>query len=173
LDGIVTKVAAKVGEIVSAGVVQISVLSSAKFEIEVNVPEADIAKIKIGDRASVTLDAYGSDVFFDTQVVKIDPAETIVEGVATYKITLQFTHEDELVKSGMTANIDILTAKREQALIVPQRLVMIKNGKKSVLILVGQTVQEVIIETGLRGSDGNTEILAGLKEGDLVVANLK
>ena len=52
------------------------------------MPEADIAKVAIGDLASSTLDAYGSYVDFPAQVTMIDPAETVIEGVPTYKVTL-------------------------------------------------------------------------------------
>src|SRR3989338_6343455 len=50
--------------------------------------EADIAKLHVGDEASVTLDAYSSDTVFKAKIVKIDPAEVIVEGVPTYKTIL-------------------------------------------------------------------------------------
>ncbi len=172
-SGVVTRQDAKVGEIATANAPEISVLSEVNFQIEANVPEADIAKIKIGDSAQVTLDAYGNDVVFDAQVVAIDPAETIIEGVATYKTTLQFTKEDERIKSGMTANVEILTAQKENVLVVPQRAIIGKNNEKSVKILEGKNVKEVSVKIGLKGSDGNIEILAGLKEGDKVIISTK
>lgn len=173
LNGIVTKQDAKVGEIVAANTPEISVLSEAKFEIEANIPEADIAKIKTSDSARVTLDAFGNDVVFDAQVVAIDPAETIIEGVATYKTTLQFVQEDQRIKSGMTANVDILTAQKENVLVVPQRAIIGKNNEKSVKILEGKNVKEVSVKIGLKGSDGNVEILEGLNEGDKVIISIK
>jgi len=170
IHGVITKNEAKVGEIVSANLIVVSLISEAKFEIEANVPEADIAKIKIGNSAKVTLDAYGSDVIFEAKVVKIDPAETIIEGVPTYKTTLQFIKNDERIKSGMTANTDILTAIRENVLIIPQRAVISKDNDKIVRVLGGDNaIKEVKVSTGLRGSDGNIEITAGLNENDKVV----
>lgn len=169
IEGVVTKKEVKVGEIVSANVVVAAVISTAKFEMETNVPEADIAKIKVGDSASVTLDAYGNDAVFDSRVVKIDPAETIIEGVPTYKTTLQFVKEDGRIRSGMTANIDILTAKKEGVIVLPQRAVVVRNGDKIVKILKGESVHETKVEVGLKGSDGNVEIVRGVTEGDAVV----
>lgn len=169
INGIVTTQDAKVGEIISANTVIVSLISEAKFEIEANVPEADIAKVKIGNTAKVTLDAYGRDVVFETKVVAVDPAETIVDGVATYKVTFQFTKEDERVRSGMTANIDIASDSRENVIAVPQRAIIEKNGDKFVRILNGEDFREVKVETGLRGSDGNIEITEGVNEGDKVV----
>lgn len=176
INGIVTKQDAKAGEIVSAGAVVVSVISESQFEIEANVPEADIAKIKTENGARTTLDAYGNDVIFEAKVTKIDPAETIIEGVATYKITLQFIKKDERLKSGMTANIDILTDKRENVIFIPQRAVVSKGEDKIVSILLNEKtgeMAEVKVKTGLRGSDGNIEIIEGIKEGDKVITSSK
>lgn len=173
INGIITKQDAKIGEIVSMNTVLISLISEAKFQIETNIPEADIAKIKIGDPAKITLDAYGNDVIFEAKVISIDPAETVIEGVSTYKTTLEFTKEDDHIKSGMTANIDILTAKKENAIAIPQRAVINKNGQKFILIDAGNNqTEERKIETGLRGSDGNIEIISGLTPGEKVIISV-
>ncbi len=170
-NGIVTKQNAKLGEIITANNPEISVLSEAKFEIEANVPEADIAKIKLDNSANVTLDAYGNSVIFEAKIVQIEPAETMVEGVATYKTTLQFNKDDERIKSGMTANIDILAARKNDVLLIPQRAVRQKNNHQYVLLKTSQddAVEERAITAGLKGSDGNIEIISGLNEGDEVV----
>ena len=170
INGVVTKQDAKVGEIATASNAIVSVISEANFEIEANIPEADIAKVKIGDLAKVTLDAYGNDVVFEVRVSNIEPAETLIEGVPTYKTTLQFSSRDERVKSGMTANVDIMTAKAENVIFVPQRAVIVKNGDKIVQILdKNGAIKEIKVETGLRGSDGNMEIVSGLNEGDRII----
>ena len=170
INGIVTKQDAKNGEIVAADSPVVSIISESQFEIEANVPEADIAKVKVGDSAKITLDAYGGDTFFDVNVAKIDPGETIIEGVATYKTTFQFTKEDHRIKSGMTANIDILTDKRENVINIPQRAVVSQNKDKIVKILdENGNSKEVKVKVGLRGSDGNIEILEGVGEGDKIV----
>jgi len=169
ITGIVIKQDAKVGEIVAANATLVSLISEAKFEIEANVPEADIAKVSVGNTSLVTLDAYGRDVVFEAKVVAVDPAETIVDGVATYKATFQFAKNDERVKSGMTANIDVKSANRENVIAVPQRAIIRKNGDQFVRILNGEDFEEVKVETGLRGSDGNIEIISGVSEGDKVI----
>ncbi len=170
INGTVTVQDAKVGQIVSANGILTSVISDAKFQIEAQVPEADIAKIKIGDTSKSTLDAYTSDVVFEARVVKIDPAATVVDGVPTYRVTFQFQEQDERVKSGMTANIDISTNERQNAIAIPQRAVIAKGGRTYVEIRGADgAIREVDVETGLRGSDGTVEIVRGLSEGDAVV----
>ncbi len=173
INGVITNIGVKLGEIVPAGISAVSVISYGDYEVEAFVPEADIAKIKIGDTATTTLDAYGSNVFFDTAVIKIDPAATVIDGVPTYKVTLKFTDQDDRIKSGMTANLDVLSNRKDNVLILPSRLIISKDDGKYVSVLDTNDQSELIdkkIVTGLRGSDGNTEIISGLNEGDKVVA---
>ena len=176
INGMVTKQDAKVGEIAAANTVLVSVLSSI-YEIEAYVPEVDISKVKIGDASRITLDAYGRDVAFKAKVTAIDPAETVIEGVATYKTTLQFVSNDKPVKSGMTANLDILATEKDNTLIIPQRAVTSRNGDKFVNLYDSSAkddnIKEVKIITGIRGSDGNIEVLDGLKEGDKLVISIE
>lgn len=170
ISGVVTRQDAKIGEIASAGVSIISIISDKQFEIESNIPEADIVKIKIGNEVKLTLDAYGDDLVFAARVISINPAETFVEGVPTYKTTLQFIEEDGRIKSGMTANMDILTEKREQVITAPQRAVFTKEGKKFVRILDNSgSILEREVKTGIRGSNGNMEIIDGLTEGERII----
>lgn len=170
IAGVITKQDAKVGEIVGANTKIVSIISATEFDIEANVPEADIAKLRVGDPARITLDAYGDDVVFDAKVVAIDPAETTIEGVATYKTTLKFSHGDTRIKAGMTADIDILTAQRENVIFVPQRAVITRDGEKFVRIEIGEVEpEERKVETGLRGSYGDIEIISGIEEGEKVI----
>ncbi|MDP2668942.1 MAG: efflux RND transporter periplasmic adaptor subunit [bacterium] len=170
ISGVVSKENAKVGEIVQGNTIIVSVISNLHFQIEADVPEADIAKIKIGNLAKVTLDAYGGGVLFEAKIVSVDPAERIIDGVATYKVTFQFSKEDARIKSGMTANIDIAAAKKDGVLTVPARTIFTKNAKKYVTIYLGENnTEEREVETGLTGSDGNVEITSGLTEGEKIL----
>jgi HlyD family secretion protein len=172
-NGIVVRQDAKIGEISAANTPLVSVMSSAKFQTEAFIPEVDIPKVKIGNDSEITLDAYGNDTIFQAKVIKIDPAETLIEGVATYKATLQFIAENDLIKSGMTANIDILTAKKENAIFIPQRSIK-TNGEKTVIVLNEDgSTKNAIVETGLKGSDGNVEIINGINEGDAIITSSK
>ncbi len=169
IAGTVTKQDAKVGQIVAANSTVTTVLSQNRLKVEAYLPEADMAKVKNGDPAKITLDAYGDEVVFEGKVAAIDPAETVIEGVSTYKTTIYFLSEDERIRPGMTANTDILTAKRDGALYVPQRSVAARDGAKYVKIYRDGATEERRVETGLRGSDGNVEIISGLEEGEKIL----
>ncbi len=133
------------------------------------MPEIDVAQVKVGMEADVTLDAYGKDVIFPMIVTSINPAESIVEGVAVYKVVLQFVKADDRVKSGLTADIIIKVDHHDDVLAVPQRAVITKNGARYVKVLSVESTVDKPVGTGLRGSDGNIEIISGLTEGDQVL----
>jgi len=176
INGVVTEVSAKVGEIAPMNTTIVKIMSAAKFEIEANVPEADIAKIKLNDTAELDLDAYGSDEIFNATVTKIDPAEKILDGVPTYKVTLQFDQEDVRIKSGMTANMDISTARAENVLYIPKRAVISENGKKfvqQIKNLKNGEFDKIEVETGISGSNGEIEIKNGLNENQEIVVYIE
>lgn len=172
VNGIVSKIDADAGEIVQSSVAIAGIISNSQFKIEADVPEADIAKIKAGNEARVTLDAYGSGVIFEAKVVSIEPAERIIDGVATYKTTFQFSKEDPRIRSGMTANIEVISAKKNNVIAVPARAVYTKDGKKYANIYIDEKrSEERLLEIGIQGSDGNVEVLSGLNEGEKVLTN--
>lgn len=172
-SGTITKIPFSKGEIVQPNAVAISLIGEGNYQVEAYITESDIAKVKLGDQARVTLDAYGQDVVFSAKVIHIDLSETKVEGVPTYKTTLEFTSSDERILPGLTANIDIMTDQRAQVLTLPTRNIITEDGKKYVNVVDEQNPKQfkkIEIKTGLRGSDGKTEILEGLAEGQVVSA---
>lgn len=172
ITGVVSKQDAKIGEIVGGSSPLVSVISDKKFQIEANIPEADIAKVTIGNDARITLDAYGSDVPFSARLISVNPGETVIEGVTTYKAVFEFSSDDSRIKSGMTANLDVVTDKKEGVIAIPQRAVGTENGKKVVRVLDAEkTVKTREVKTGIRGIGGLVEIIEGLSEGETVVTS--
>lgn len=168
-DGIITKMDLKIGEISSPNSSEIAIMSPGIFEIESYIPEINIARVKINDPAIVTLDAYGSTVNFSATVTAIDPAETLKDGVSTYKTRLRFTDNDPRIKSGMTANIRIIAEKKADAITIPQSIISERDGRKFVQVIFGGAISDVEVTTGSATALGQTEIISGLNEGDEVV----
>ena len=170
IDGIVTQEDPNAGEYIAPGQSGFAVQNSG-FKVEAYVAEADIAKVAVGDLASSTLDAYGAYVDFPERVTAIDPAETVLEGVPTYKVTLEFVSPDSRIKSGMTSNLEILTHEADNVLEIPYRALLITSTSTDVRLVSanGQTYSSVPVTTGLKGSDGTIQILSGLNKGDKVV----
>ena len=168
-DGVVTAIDANLGGTASVSEPAVSVIGDGGLEIESYVPEINISYLEPGDAAVITLDAYGESVPFPATVAAIDPAETVRDGVSTYRVRLQFVEEDERVKSGMTANIVITTDERESVISVPQGIVKNKNGKHTVKVQVNGKNEERVVMTGLISSLGEIEITSGLEVGETVV----
>lgn len=168
-SGVVTVVDAKAGKIVSSNSPEISMISAGTFQIESFVPEINISYLQVGDKATITLDAYGEEVPFLARVVSLDPADTVRDGVSTYRALLQFEAQDDRVKPGMTANIVITTEEKVNVIAVPQGIVIERDGRKHVPVKEGDKTVEKVVTTGAVSSLGNIEILSGLREGETVV----
>lgn len=184
IDGIITKINYEIGEDVSLSQPFISMLGNNNLYVEILVSEADISKVKNGQSAAITFDAFSSDMNFKGEIYFIEPAETIVQGVVYYKVKVMLADMDDVekkyglgvpVKSGMTANVVITTAEKSDILIIPARAVVEKSGGlKIVRVLVENKVTEVPVQIGLRGDEGLVEVSAdGLKAGDSVVTAIK
>lgn len=169
IDGIVTQADVKVGEIAPLSLPVISLMTNAKFQIESYVPESDIGKININQTAQVTFNAYDNSFVQSAKVISIDPAEVLLNNAPNYKVTLEFTKEDSLIKDGLTVSLKIVTAQRKEAIVVPELLVLTKDNKQIVLVDAGHDqVSEREVKTS-SNQNGLIEIISGLDEGERIV----
>ncbi len=169
--GTITRMDAKIGQVISPTDPQISMIGDGLFQIECYIPEVEIAGLSVGDNATTTLDAYGLDAPFAARVVAIDPGETVVSGVSTYKTTLQFLRPDPRIRSGMTASVVITAHEILGAFVLPQGAVFQKDGHATVQVLRRKVVANVVVQTGAASSVGNVQIVSGLHDGDMVILN--
>lgn len=170
-DGLITNTEKEVGEIASTNEPLITMISTGTFLIESYVPEINIPLIKLHDKALVTLDAYGENETFNAEVVSIDQAETVRDGVANYKIQLQFVEKDDRLKSGMTANVLIVIFSKPDVITVPGGVVFGKDGKKFVQVKNGKEINDREVVLGDISSLGQVEVVSGLEVGEMVVLN--
>ncbi len=169
-SGVITKMDAKTGEIVSPSTSQISLISEGAFQIETYIPEVSIAGLSTGNTATVTLDAYGAEKEFTATVVSVDPAETLHEGVSTYKTVLQFVGRNEGIRSGMTANVLITTRRVPNALVVPSGAIFERDGRSYVHVRTKDGEEERMVVLGSGATlIGNVEVVSGLEAGDVVI----
>jgi macrolide-specific efflux system membrane fusion protein len=169
LSGSISKLDARVGEVVTLGQTIARVIKPGAYVLESRVPESDIAKVTLGMKAHITFDSLSSDDVFEGEVFRIDPAATVVQDVVSYKVQFRLMRSDERLKEGMTGNIDIETANRSNVLWVPFRALTTENSKTFAEVKQGdQTFLKVEVTTGLEGDDGTIEVKTGLKEGDEV-----
>jgi len=173
IDGIITKINKKKGELALSSDVMIEMLSP-HFEIEVDIPETDIIKLAVGDEVDITLDAFGDDEKFPGRVIAIDSASTEIQDVVYYQVKVALEDGKDQVRSGMTANVLVATEKKDDALYVPFRAVLSRNGsgQRYVRIVENGELKEIDVNIGLKGDGGLIEILSGVEEGQEVVLKI-
>lgn len=169
LDGIVTEIIPEIGELVAANQASVRMIATNGFTVEALVPEADIAKVEPGQSITITLDAHGDNETFDGSVVAENADQTVVQEAIYYKIYVDIDPRDLDLKSGMTANLTILTGERKDVLVVPSRSLRLTDSQVSVRVLEGREAHVRDIQIGLRGDEGRVEVVSGLTEGESVV----
>lgn len=176
-SGVVAHVDLQVGEAAVSGgstgnVSGITLISETDYEVVLKAPEIDVAKLAVGQQATLALDAYGKDVLFPGTIISINPAETIVDGVPVYETHVVFDAPDERIRSGMTATATIITQTRKDVLSIPSHMINMRDGVSFVDVVNDENKAEKrVITTGLRGSDSSVEIMSGLTEGERVQAS--
>jgi len=174
-DGVVVKKDIRQGEVVSANVPVISIMSEQEeLEIRAYIPEVDISKIQIGNDTLIILDAFPRQEL-KGKVVEVDFAETMIDGVIYYQIKSSVDPEGLGVKVGMTADLTIIIDVKEDVLFIPQRAIIEREGK--VIIRIPNNTEEGFeereIQTGLRNPEGYIEILSGLEEGEQIITFIR
>ena len=150
----------------ATGVVVISDIKH--LELHAYFSETDAAKLKVGQKATATLNAI-SDVTLRGTVVQIDGTSTIVSNVVEYGVTIQLTRHPAGIKQGQTANVQVNTNVVHNALYVSSAAITSAGGQHTVSVLNDDGTQSTTtVEVGLEG-DQTTQITSGLSEGDKVV----
>ena len=163
--GVVADVNAKVGELVSTAPV-VNLIDITKFAVEITVDEVDVAKVAVGQPVAVLVDALGEPAL-QGAVVRIAPQATINNGVVSYKVTVEATPDQRVVKSGMTASAQIITAQAKNAIGVPRAAVHLVDGVQKVTVVKNGVREVRTVETGVRGDD-LVEIKSGVVAGDVI-----
>jgi len=166
--GTVTDVETLVGDTVSAGKAAFRIDDLSNLYVDLQISEVDIATIKVGQPATVAFDAISGKTY-NGVVSKIVLAGTVSQGVVNYPVTVQITDGDASVLSGMTAGVDIITAKAENVLIVPNKALHNTGGQRTVTVLFQGQQISVPVTVGLVGTSYTEVTSTSLKEGDQVI----
>jgi len=197
VDGIVVSRNVDVGQTVAASFQTPTLFTIAqdltRMEIDTSVDEADISRVKVGQPVSFTVDAYPESRFAGT-VRQVRNAPVVTQNVVTYVVVIDVDNRDMKLKPGMTANVSIETARKDNVLKVPSAALRFrpKKGADEKETKGQQTGQEqrrkkkeggqqvytlnpenkpvpVPVKTGI-GNDGQVELISGnLKENDEVI----
>jgi len=147
-----------------------SIKTGNSTTIVVNVAEVDAPQIKVGQKATITLDAIANKTFTG-KVMGINTTGAISSGVTTYPAVIQFddiSNSDILPNMSVTANI--ISKVKDNVLLIPSSAIQTVGSASTVKVLKNGQVTTVSVETG-DSSDSQTEIISGLSEGDIIVTS--
>jgi HlyD family secretion protein len=178
-DGIIATLTAKVGQSASGS---IGTLIAKQKIVKISLNEVDIAKIKIGQKATLTFDAIDG-LSITGSVYAIDSVGTVSQGVVTYNVSISLDVDDARVKPGMSVSAIVMTDSAQDVVVVPSSAIKNQNGLNYVEVFSaplspalpgaqGSTSTvlptQVEVQIGL-ADDTSTEITSGLKVGDIIV----
>ena len=184
VKGIVISKEVEVGQTVAASFQTPTLFMVAedltKMRIETSVSEADIGKVKEGQEVEYTLDGYPDSIFKGT-VTQVRLSPTTESNVVTYTVVIEVDNQEGKLLPGMTANVSIITGKKENILTVPNVALKFTTAdntkrydKKGIWIEKKGKPFRINIETGVSDDTYSEVISDEIKEGDMVYTrNLK
>ncbi|MBS3028036.1 MAG: efflux RND transporter periplasmic adaptor subunit [Dolichospermum sp. DET50] len=180
-SGIVTQRYATVGAYVSpaisassdASATSTSIVALAKgLEIIAKVPEVDIPQIKLGQKVEILIDAYPEEIF-QGQVRLIAPEAVVEQNVTSFQVRVAINTGAGKLRSGMNVSeVTFIGNKIENALLIPQELIVTQKGKTGVWLLGEKNKPQFRIVTIGANIDNQIQVLDGLKAGERVFIDL-
>ena len=169
--GTVTAIGGQVGEFVAGGGTSnpfITIANLTSLALHGTVGEADVAKLRPGQVATVAVDAVGTGTRMTGKVTVIDPAATIQQGVPVYGVDVTLDVPNAQVRPGMSGTASVIIASRTNVLTVPNLAVRTTAGRRGVQVLRDGQPVDSDVTLGI-SNETVTEVASGLQEGDLVV----
>ena len=166
----VVSVGPQVGELVSAATPIVVLADLEHYYIDASIDETDIGSLQVGQDVAITLDAF-PDTPLNGKVTQIDLLGTVVQGVVTYGVEIEVTSDQGILRPSMTATVDIVVARKENALVVPNRAVKRGTaGRYQVEVAQEGKAETRVVTIGL-SNETVTEIVQGVSEGEEVVVS--
>lgn len=166
-DGTVSHVESVPGEAVGTAPI-ITMVSANAFALTALVPEIDVTKISVGQKASVVFDARQNETRMAT-VIFISPLARKIDGVSYFEAKLVMDEDIEWLRSGLNADVDIIVETHENVTRIPRRYLVGESGSYTVLVPDGEKTKSVSVTVTAFGNDGFVAV-EGIDAGTTVVA---
>ncbi|MCK9603815.1 MAG: HlyD family efflux transporter periplasmic adaptor subunit [Candidatus Omnitrophica bacterium] len=149
------------------------IVLSDELIVRAEVDETDIGKIKVGQNANITLDAY-QDQKIKASVEHIYYESETVNNVTIYKVDLKPEKVPSFFRSGMNATVDFITESKDHILIIPVEAVRKEKGKSFVLVRQesSKNPSKTEVDLGIT-DDKNVEVISGVNEKDRILITTK
>ena len=173
MGGVVASVSTQQGETVTSGSAAaqaptfVTIIDLNRLQVDAYVDETDIGKVRVGQAATFSVDAF-PDKEFGGKVTAIYPKALIQQNVVTYDVVIAINNREGFLRPDMTANTTITVAKRDKVLAVLNQAVRREEGDRVVFVQEGDRLVRRSVKTGWKDK-AYTEVLSGLKEGERIV----
>jgi len=169
VSGVVTTISAQVGENVTSNSTTgfIVLANTGSMALHGTIGEGDVVKLKLGQVATITVDAVGT-AKMTGKVTSLDPVATIASGVPVYGIDVTIDLPNQSVKPGMSGTAQVILASSPNTLTVPNLAVKTASGRRYLTVMKDGQPVDTDVTFGI-GNDTVTEVLTGVQEGDVVV----
>jgi RND family efflux transporter MFP subunit len=164
---VIAQVNNQVGEAVSGATPFMLLANISSYALHGTVGEADVAKLRLGQAATITIDALGAGPRLSGKVTAIDPLATIQQGVPLYGVDVTLDSPSAQVRSGMSGTASIAATKPD-VLAVPGVAVHREAGRSYVQVVRDGRPVNAEVTTGI-SNGSQTEVTAGLQEGETVL----
>lgn len=165
LDGVVQRIYVDIGSSVTTTTPIALVARMDKAEIDLDIPEAFLPDVSIGQKAEVMVDAYPDEKFM-ASVEMVSPLVDLQTRAAPIKLVID--NDDHRLQSGMFANVRLVIGEDKNAPIILKEAIIGRKPDTYVYVVEDSTAHLVKVELGIRQGP-YYEVTQGLKEGDLVV----
>jgi HlyD family secretion protein len=180
-DGVIATVDVSKSDDIGSGAAIATIITKQQMA-EITLNEVDVAKVKVGQKATMTFDAI-EDLTISGKVAEVDTIGAASQGVVSYGVKISFDTQDDRIKPGMSVNASIITDVRTDVLTVPNSAVKTQNNTSYVEVLDEKATTQVTgtqnvtsvsaptrqtVTVGI-SDDNVTEITSGLTEGDKVI----
>ena len=167
--GVVTTISAQPGENVNSTSTTgfIVIANTGSMALHGTIGEADVVKLKLGQVATITVDAIGT-AKMTGKVTSLDPVATIASGVPVYGIDVTIDLPNQTVRPGMSGTANVILASSPNALVVPNLAVKTASGRRYLTVMKDGQQVDTDVTFGI-SNDTVTEVLTGVQEGDVVV----
>lgn len=165
INGVVTQRMVELGQRVNVNQVLFRVADFEPLRAKIYVPEKDIHKIFVGQKARLTIESQPEAEFIGT-VKMISPVVDPTTGTA--KVTIDIENHGGRLKPGMFASVYINTDTHRNTLLIPKKALLLESETDQVFVYDNGVARKANLKLGFISGDW-VEVLSGLKEGDLVV----
>lgn len=165
ISGKISMKLVEVSEVIGPGIPLFQIIDISSVKIKIGISEEKIKEVRQGKKVRILSSVY-PDKKFEGYINFVSPSASLLTRL--FEVELKIPNNDELLKPGMLMQVEIITKKVDNVLVLPESAVLDEEGKKVVFVYQGGVAKKREVITGIE-TKGNIEIKGGIEENELVI----